>query len=102
MKIKGEFFNHVLHSIKTKDQMLRLFLKGGAGVGRSTVINALYEALIKHLNAIEGENPDNVKVVKTAPTGKAAFNIQGNMLHAAFKRCLPMEVLSSVYWIVTD
>jgi len=70
MKIKGEFFNHVLHSIKTKDQMLRLFLKGGAGVGRSTVINALYEALIKHLNAIEGENPDNVKVVKTAPTGK--------------------------------
>jgi len=23
-----------------------------------------------------GENPDDVKVVKTAPTGKAAFNIK--------------------------
>lgn len=32
-----------------------------------------------------GENPDDVKVVKTAPTGKAAFNIKGNTLHAAFK-----------------
>ena len=26
-----------------------------------------------------------MKVVKTAPTGKAAFNIEGNTLHAAFK-----------------
>ncbi|XP_078375223.1 uncharacterized protein LOC144658622 isoform X3 [Oculina patagonica] len=24
----------------------------------------------------KGENPDDVKVVKTAPTGKAAFNIK--------------------------
>ena len=47
--------------------------------------NALYEALIRFLNSIAGENPDDVKVVKTAPTGKAAFNIKGNTLHAAFK-----------------
>ena len=33
-----------------------------------------------------GEYPDGVKVVKTAPTGKAAyFNIKGNIPHAAFK-----------------
>lgn len=32
-----------------------------------------------------GENPDDVKVVKTTPTGKAAFNIKGNTLHCAFK-----------------
>ena len=37
------------------------------------------------MNTIAGENPDDVKVVKTAPTGKAAFNIKGNTLHAAFK-----------------
>ena len=28
-----QFFNHVLHSIKTKDDPLRLFLSGGAVVG---------------------------------------------------------------------
>ena len=85
MKSKDSFFYHVLHSIKTKDDPLRLFLSGGAGVGKSTVTNALYEALIRFLNSIAGENPDDVKVVKTAPTGKAAFNIKGNTLHAAFK-----------------
>ncbi|XP_078353763.1 uncharacterized protein LOC144638437 [Oculina patagonica] len=72
-----QFFYHVLHSIKTKDDPLRLFLSGGAGVGKSTVTNALYEALIRYLNTVAGENPDDVKVVKTAPTGKAAFNIKG-------------------------
>ena len=51
-----------------------MFLSGGAGVGKSTVTNALYEALIRYLNSTAGENPDDVKVVKTAPTGKAAFN----------------------------
>ena len=79
------FYYHVLHSIKTKDDPLRLFLSGGAGVGKSSVTNVLYEALIRFLNSIAGENPDVVKVVKTAPTGKAAFNIKGNTLHAAFK-----------------
>jgi len=62
-----------------------LFLSGGAGVGKSTVTNALYEALIRFLNSIAGENPDEVKVVKTTPAGKAAFKIKGSTLHAAFK-----------------
>ena len=37
------------------------------------------------LNSVPGENPDEVKVLKVAPTGKAAFNIKGNTLHSAFK-----------------
>ena len=80
-----QFFYHVLHLVKTSDKPLRLFLSGGAGVGKSTVTNALYEALIRYLNSIPGENPDDVKVVKAAPTGKAAFNIKGNTLNSAFK-----------------
>ena len=62
---------------------LRLFLSGGAGVGKSTVTNALYEALIRYLNTQPKNDPDNI--VKVAPTGKAAFNIRGNTLHSAFK-----------------
>ena len=30
-------------------------------------------------------DPDDISVVKVAPTGKAAFNIRGNTLHSAFK-----------------
>ncbi len=85
MKNKDSFFNHDFHSIKTKDDPLRLFLSGSAGGGKSTVTNALYEALIRYLNTIAGENPDDIKVVKTAPTGKAAFNTKDNTLPAAFK-----------------
>ncbi|XP_048584632.1 uncharacterized protein LOC125556698 [Nematostella vectensis] len=80
-----QFFYHVLHTIKTSDEPLRLFLSGGAGVGKSSVTNVLYKALIRYLNSIVGENPDEIKVLKTAPTGKAAFNIKGYTLHAAFK-----------------
>ena len=72
------------YNFQTEDDPIR-FLSGGAGVGKSIVTNALYEALIRYLNSIKGENPDNVKVVKTAPTGKAAFNINGNTLHSDFK-----------------
>ena len=44
-----EFFYHVLNSVKTGKVPLKLFLSGGAGVGKSTVTNALYEALIRDL-----------------------------------------------------
>ena len=41
-KNKDNFFYHVLHSIKTKHEPLKLFLSGGAGVGKRTVTNAFY------------------------------------------------------------
>ena len=80
-----QFFYHVLHSVKTSDDPIGLFLSGGASVGKSTVTNALYEALIRYLDSIAGENPDKINVIKAAPTGKAAFNIKGKTLHGAFK-----------------
>ena len=80
-----EFFYHVLNSVKTDKLPLRLFLSGGAGVGKSTVTNALFEALIRYLNAQTENDPNDISVVKVAPTGKAAFNIRGNTLHSAFK-----------------
>ena len=80
-----EFFYHVLNSVKTEKLPLRLFLSGGAGVGKSTVTNALYEAFIRYLNSQPENDPDDISVVKVAPTGKAAFNIRGNTLHSAFK-----------------
>ena len=78
MSNRKSFFYHVLNSVKTGKLPLRLFLSGGAGVGKSTVTNALYEALIRYLNAQTENYPDDISVVKVAPTGKAAFNIRGN------------------------
>lgn len=60
--------DHVLRSVKTSDDPLRLFLSGGAAVGKSTVTNALYEALIKYLNGKAGENPYEINVIKAALT----------------------------------
>ena len=83
-KEQMEFFYHVLHSVKANKEPLRLFLSGGAGVGKSFVLNTLYEAITRYLNKLLGENPDDIKVTKVAPTGKAAFNIGGNTIHSAF------------------
>ena len=35
------------------------FLTGGAGVGKSVVIRALYQTLYRILNLKDGENPDD-------------------------------------------
>ena len=63
-----EFFYHVLNSVKTDKLPLKLFLSGGTGVGKSTVTNALYEALIRYLqlNAQTENDPDDISVVKVA------------------------------------
>ena len=84
-KEQMEFFYHVLHSIKSNSQPLKLFLSGGAGVGKSWVLNILFEAITRHFNRLPGEDPDELNVMKVAPTGKAAFNIGGNTLHSAFQ-----------------
>ena len=61
-----------------------LYIGGGAGVGKSTVIRVLYEGLVRFMNSLPGTKPDAIKVLLTAPTGKAAFNIRGMTLHSAF------------------
>ena len=66
-----------MNSVKTGYGPLRLFLSGGAGVGKSTVTNALYEALVRYINSQLETAPDEIK--------KNTFNIKGNTLHSAFK-----------------
>ena len=80
-----EFFYHVLHSVKVSDLPLTTFLSGGAGVGKSWLINALYYAITKYLDGLVGENLDDTKVLKVAPTGKAAYNIGRNTIHSVFQ-----------------
>ena len=81
-----QFYNHVVHWIKTKSSPLYAFLSGGAGVGKSVVIRALYQTLFRFLNLKEGENTDDIRVLLCAYTGKAAFNINGSTICSAFKQ----------------
>ena len=78
-----EFFYHVLHLTKTSDEPFYCFLSGGAGVGKSHLTKALYQAALKYYNTRAGENFAEVNVLMLAPTGKAAYNIKGNTIHSA-------------------
>ena len=79
-----EFFNHIVHWIKSKDEPVYAFLTGGAGVGKSVVIRALYQCLYRLWNLKDGENPDDKRILLRAYMGFAAFNISGQTISSAF------------------
>ena len=56
---------------------------GGAGSGKSTVINVLKQWLHLILKT-EGDNPEHPYVMVVAPTGTAASNVRGQTLHSSF------------------
>ena len=62
----------------------RVFLSGPGGVGRSHVIKLIHSDTLKFLKLSGTLEPDDVTVLLTAPTGVAAFNINGMTLHSAF------------------
>jgi hypothetical protein len=60
-----------------------LMVHGGAGAGKSTVIKVLAQWTQKILQQ-EGNDVDCPCVIKTAFTGTASSNIEGQTLHASF------------------
>ena len=80
-----QIFTHIVHSLTHEpDKQLRVFITGGAGVGKSMVIRTLYQALHRLLCSGCGENPEDIRILLCAYTGLAAYNIQGSTLHSAF------------------
>ncbi len=66
-----------------------VFLSGGAGTGKSHLIKAVqYEA--NRLLRQASYNAEETKVLLTAPTGTAAFNIGGSTIHSSLK--IPMRL----------
>ena len=89
-----EFFNHVIHWIKYRDEQLYGFLSGGAGVGKYVVIRALYQSLYRILNLRDGENPDNIRILLCAYMGIAAFNLGGQTICSAFHKNICITPIS--------
>ena len=80
-----QIFTHIVHSLTCKPQeQLRVFITGGAGVGKSVIIRTLYQALHRLLCSDSGQNPKDIRILLCAYTGLAAYNIQGSTLHSAF------------------
>ena len=61
-------------------------MTGGAGVGKSVIIRALYQTLYRILNLKDGENPDDKRILLFAYMGFAAFNISGQTICSAFHK----------------
>ena len=53
------------------------------GTGKSHVVKAIYHTAVKLLKGLS-EKPDDIHVQVTATTGTAAFNIDGETVHATF------------------
>ena len=61
----------------------RIFMSGPGGVGKSHVIKLIQSDVRKILPLSNRVRPTDVLVLKTAPTGVAAFNIDGMTVHSA-------------------
>ena len=59
-----------------------MFVSGPGGVGKSYVISLIRRDAIKLLLLSGQVEPEDVVVLLTAPTGVAAFNIQGMTIHS--------------------
>ena len=73
---------NVMNLIKNGDKQFFHFINGGAGVGKSTLIKAAYQSMLRFYNSLPGYNPESIHVAICAPTGKAAALIDGMTLHS--------------------
>ena len=61
----------------------RIFLSGPGGVGKSHIIKIIQSDMRKLLRLSSRIKPTDVTVLVTAPTGVAAFNVDGMTIHSA-------------------
>ena len=72
---------------------VQLMVHGGAGSGKSTVIDALAK-WIQHVIVQSGDGPQFPHTVKGAPTGAAASIIEGQTMHSLFSFSFGNEFFS--------
>ena len=84
------------NSRKLKDlNNFYMFLTGEGGCGKSHLLKTVFLALTKIL-LHKGGDPEKPRVLKLAPTGIAAINIEGTTIHSGLgifsnRECLPLS-----------
>ncbi|KAG2192542.1 hypothetical protein INT47_011655 [Mucor saturninus] len=80
-------FNHIINHVRHEDCKLtpvHLFITGGAGTGKSLLIRALYQSLIRFYDEDRDGDLQKSSVALCAFTGEAAYNINGQTIHSLF------------------
>ncbi|WAR20693.1 PIF1-like protein [Mya arenaria] len=67
-KEQTDFVNDTMHILKHSDEQIFRFLSGGAGVGKSFVVRALYQSALKYYNKHAGENFTAHNILLLNPT----------------------------------
>ena len=70
--------------IGVKFPAYKIFLSGSGGTGKSHVIRMLHRDIVHFFKPFTGPDIDQPLVLLTAPTGVAAFQIDGTTIHSAF------------------
>ena len=70
-------------------ELIYYFISGGAGTGKSHLIKAVYQTIVKTFKQ-GADNPDVPKVLPLAPTGVAAINISGTVINSAL--AIPINI----------
>ena len=86
-----EYLLGTMNLLKTSRDPIFHFITGGAGSGKSVLIEALYQSMVRWFNfkgiqkseKIKDQDPDKPKVLLLGSTGKSAFNIGGTTIHSA-------------------
>ena len=80
-----QFFQYIMQQeIHKENNQTLVCLHGGAGTGKSYTLKAVYQGLNRILNNTPGQQTNDLTTLLIAPTGKAAHNIKGHTIHAAF------------------
>ena len=96
LEVGVNFAKSVIKSKKrpyVESSQVLLVVQGGAGSGKSTVIDILSQQIEKILRC-SGDNPEHPYCIKAAFTGTAAANIKGQTLHSAFSFSFGNEFFS--------
>lgn len=68
---------------KLKAQPFYIFVNGSGGVGKTHLVNTIYQAIVRVLRSV-GQYPDKPIDIMTASTSKAATNLSGTTVYSAF------------------
>ncbi|KAG5674792.1 hypothetical protein PVAND_004740 [Polypedilum vanderplanki] len=83
-ELQKDLLMHVINKFKPPSNLpIYYFLSGGAGVGKSRLINALFQSVVRIFRSEPGPVDSN-EVLLVAYTGMAAHNIGGITAHSAF------------------
>ena len=75
-------FDHIMKHLCTCDDQMFYFITGGAGAGKSVLLQTLYHGMSRYYNLDPNHNPSFKSILKVSPTGKSAYIIKGQTIHA--------------------